>query len=67
MSFMPSGGVSADNLTDYLAIPAVPAVSGSWMVAENLLATGSWDEVTSRSTAAVTAARQTSGSSLTTV
>ncbi len=67
MSFMPSGGVNADNMTDYLAIPAVPAVSGSWMVAENLLATGRWDEVTSRSTAAVTAARQTRGSSLTTV
>ena len=67
MSFMPSGGVSADNLTDYLGIPAVPAVSGSWMVAENLLAAGRWDEVTSRSTAAVTAARQTRGSSLTTV
>ena len=67
MSFMPSGGVSADNLTDYLAIPAVPAVSGSWMVAENLLAEGRWDEVTRRSAAAVTAARQTRGSSLTSV
>ena len=67
MSFMPSGGVSADNLTDYLAIPAVPAVSGSWMVAESLLAEGRWDEVTRRSAAAVTAARQTRGSSLTSV
>jgi 2-dehydro-3-deoxyphosphogluconate aldolase/(4S)-4-hydroxy-2-oxoglutarate aldolase len=55
------------NMTDYLAIPAVPAVSGSWMVAENLLAAVRWDEVTSRSRAAVTAARQTRGSFLTPV
>jgi 2-dehydro-3-deoxyphosphogluconate aldolase/(4S)-4-hydroxy-2-oxoglutarate aldolase len=67
MSFMPSGGVNAENMTDYLVIPAVPAVSGSWMVAENLLGAGRWDEVTSRSTAAVAAARQTRGSSLTSV
>jgi hypothetical protein len=37
------------------------------MVAENLLAAGQWDEVTSRSTTAVTTARQARGSSLTTV
>jgi 2-dehydro-3-deoxyphosphogluconate aldolase/(4S)-4-hydroxy-2-oxoglutarate aldolase len=67
ITFMPSGGVNADNMTDYLAIGAVPAVSGSWMVAENLLAAGRWDEVTSRSTAAMTGARQTRGSSLASV
>jgi 2-dehydro-3-deoxyphosphogluconate aldolase/(4S)-4-hydroxy-2-oxoglutarate aldolase len=56
MSFMPSGGVNAANLTDYLAIPAVPAVSGSWMVDPDLLARGRWDEVTTRSAAAIKAA-----------
>ena len=49
MSFMPSGGVNADNMADYLAIPAVPAVSGSWMVDPALLRAGRWDEVTARS------------------
>ena len=67
MSFMPSGGVNADNMTDYLDIPAVPAVSGSWMVAENLLAAGRWDEVTSRSAVAVSVARQNRNTSQTTV
>ncbi|SDO34314.1 2-dehydro-3-deoxyphosphogluconate aldolase / (4S)-4-hydroxy-2-oxoglutarate aldolase [Nakamurella panacisegetis] len=57
MTFMPSGGVSADNMADYLAIPAVPAVSGSWMVDPGLLAEGRWDEVTARSAAAIRAAR----------
>ncbi len=56
MSFMPSGGVNADNMADYLAIPAVPAVSGSWMVDPVLLAQGRWGEVTARSAAAITAA-----------
>jgi 2-dehydro-3-deoxyphosphogluconate aldolase/(4S)-4-hydroxy-2-oxoglutarate aldolase len=53
MSFMPSGGVNADNLIDYLAISAVPAVSGSWMVDPALLRAGRWDEVTARSAAAI--------------
>jgi 2-dehydro-3-deoxyphosphogluconate aldolase/(4S)-4-hydroxy-2-oxoglutarate aldolase len=49
MSFMPSGGVSADTMADYLAVPAVPAVSGSWMVDRALLREGRWAEVTARS------------------
>ena len=53
MSFMPSGGVNADNMADYLAVPAVPAVSGSWMVEPALLRAKDWDEVTARSAAAV--------------
>ncbi len=54
--FLPSGGVGPDNLRDYLALPAVPAVSGSWMVAPELLAEGRFDEVTRRCAAAVAAA-----------
>lgn len=58
MTFMPSGGVNPGNMTDYLAIPAVPAVSGSWMVEPDLLADGWWDEVTARSAAARTTCSQ---------
>ena len=52
----------AEGLTmaDYLAVPAVPAVSRSWMVDPALLRAGAWDEVTARSAHAValaTAAR----------
>jgi len=60
VSFMPSGGVSAQNMTDYLSIPAVPAVSGSWMVDPALLADKRWDEVTARSAAAIRTAGQVS-------
>jgi 2-dehydro-3-deoxyphosphogluconate aldolase/(4S)-4-hydroxy-2-oxoglutarate aldolase len=51
--FMPSGGVSVATMADYLAVPAVPSVSGSWMVEPVLLRDGRWDEVTRRSAEAV--------------
>ncbi|MGB5739185.1 MAG: bifunctional 4-hydroxy-2-oxoglutarate aldolase/2-dehydro-3-deoxy-phosphogluconate aldolase, partial [Woeseia sp.] len=31
MRFMPTGGITPDNLADYLAIPAVLACGGSWL------------------------------------
>jgi 2-dehydro-3-deoxyphosphogluconate aldolase / (4S)-4-hydroxy-2-oxoglutarate aldolase len=58
IAFMPSGGVKPDNVADYLAVPAVPAVSGSWMVEPVLLREGRWDEVTTRSSAAIALARK---------
>jgi 2-dehydro-3-deoxyphosphogluconate aldolase/(4S)-4-hydroxy-2-oxoglutarate aldolase len=53
--FIPTGGVSTANLASYLAHPAVLAVGGTWMVAPDLLAAGQWDEVRSRTRAAVAA------------
>jgi 2-dehydro-3-deoxyphosphogluconate aldolase/(4S)-4-hydroxy-2-oxoglutarate aldolase len=44
--FIPTGGVNTSNLPDYLALDAVFAVGGTWMVAPDLLAAGKWDEVT---------------------
>lgn len=54
--FIPTGGVNTDNLADYLGVPAVLAVGGTWMVAPDLLAAGDWAEVQRRTTAAVAAA-----------
>ncbi|MEH1098924.1 bifunctional 4-hydroxy-2-oxoglutarate aldolase/2-dehydro-3-deoxy-phosphogluconate aldolase [Micromonospora sp. CPCC 205561] len=55
--FIPTGGVNTGNLGDYLAVPAVLAVGGTWMVAPDLIAAGRWDEVAARTAAAVEAAR----------
>jgi 2-dehydro-3-deoxyphosphogluconate aldolase / (4S)-4-hydroxy-2-oxoglutarate aldolase len=57
ISFMPSGGVNPDTMTDYLALPSVPAISGSWMVEPALLRSGLWDEVTIRAADAMKRAR----------
>jgi 2-dehydro-3-deoxyphosphogluconate aldolase/(4S)-4-hydroxy-2-oxoglutarate aldolase len=38
--FVPTGGVGPGNLAQYLAIPAVAAVGGSWMVPRDLVSAG---------------------------
>ena len=43
--FIPSGGVNADNLGDFLAVPAVLACGGSWMCEPRLLRAGRFDEI----------------------
>ena len=45
VKFVPTGGIGAANLAEWLAHPAVIACGGSWLVAENLLAEGDWKEV----------------------
>ncbi len=55
--FIPTGGVTTANLAGYLAVPAVLAVGGTWMVAPDLLNAGDWAEVTRRAAAAAGAAR----------
>ncbi|GMA36596.1 bifunctional 4-hydroxy-2-oxoglutarate aldolase/2-dehydro-3-deoxy-phosphogluconate aldolase [Demequina litorisediminis] len=43
--FVPTGGVGPKNVRDYLAIPSVHAVGGSWMVPRELIASGDFDQV----------------------
>ena len=43
--FCPTGGVGPDNFREYLALPNVICVGGSWMVGSNLQATGDWQEI----------------------
>ncbi len=46
--FVPTGGINADDLADYLAIPSVVAVGGSFMVASAALADEDWEGITQR-------------------
>jgi 2-dehydro-3-deoxyphosphogluconate aldolase/(4S)-4-hydroxy-2-oxoglutarate aldolase len=43
--FVPTGGVDRVNLVDYLSLPSVIAVGGSWMVARDLIANARFDEI----------------------
>lgn len=45
MRFMPSGGVNAANVVDYLASPSIFAAGGSWMATRALIANGRFDEI----------------------
>ncbi len=53
LRFVPTGGVNADNLGDYLGLKPVLAVGGSWMVEKSLVTAGDWDEITRRTRDAV--------------
>ena len=46
LSFMPTGGVSAKNLQNYLSFPKIIACGGSWMVKDDLIRNGKFDEIT---------------------
>jgi len=56
--FIPTGGVSAANAAEYLALPSVAAVGGSWMVAASLVRDGDFAAVAELSAQAVTIAAQ---------
>lgn len=46
VGFVPTGGVSASNLADYLAVPNVVACGGSWLTPASQIAEGRFDEIT---------------------
>lgn len=58
VKFVPTGGITANSLASYLAIPAVHAVGGSWMVAKNLVKDGDFASITRLASVAVGIANQ---------
>ena len=46
LTFMPTGGINADNLLDYLKFNKIVACGGSFMVADQLVKEKKWDEIT---------------------
>jgi len=45
VEFMPTGGVSAENAADYLAIPEVLCCGGTWIAPKKSVEAGDWDAV----------------------
>ena len=45
MRFMPTGGINAGNVREYLENPKVIACGGSWMVKDALIKEGKFDEI----------------------
>ncbi len=46
LTFMPTGGINADNLLEYLKFNKIVACGGSFMVADQLVKEKKWDEIT---------------------
>ena len=46
LKFIPTGGVNAANLSEYLAAPFIAAVGGSWLCAKADIKAGNFDRIT---------------------
>ena len=55
--FVALGGITTANMAEYLRLPVVSAVGGSWIVEPRLVAAGDWTEITRRAREALDLAR----------
>ena len=53
--FCPTGGVNASNAAQYLTLPNVMCVGGTWMIESAALASGDWDAIRQRTAEALAA------------
>ena len=58
IKFIPTGGISAANLLDYLRFPKVLACGGSWMVKSDLISEGKFNEIKDLTKQAVELSKQ---------
>lgn len=56
VKFIPTGGITAATLPNYLALPHVAAIGGSWMAERKLVAEKSWEKITALTAEAIKAA-----------
>lgn len=61
MRFLPTGGINADNIREYLANPKVIACGGSWMVKSSLIEEGKFAEIRELTRQAVAAVKEQNG------
>ena len=59
--FIPTGGISAGNLRDYLDVPPVIACGGSWLTPSGAIAEGNYAEITRLAAEAVAIAARAEG------
>ena len=59
VKFIPTGGISAANLADYLSLPMVHACGGSFIVAKQMVTDGQFDEITALAKTAVSIVQST--------
>ncbi len=61
VKFMPTGGVTAANLADYLSSDLVACVGGTWIASKEAISAGKWDQIQQSCRAAVEAAARARG------
>ncbi len=63
VKFIPTGGINAASLPNYLAVPQVAAIGGSWMAERKLVSEKAWDKITSLTAEAMKVIAQASAKS----
>ena len=53
VKFIPTGGISMDNVQDYLSVPQVIAAGGTWLAKQDDIADGNWDAIAAKCKAVV--------------
>lgn len=61
VKFMPTGGINADNVKDYLSYDRILACGGSWMVKGSLVDEGKFDEIKKLTEEAVKLVKESRG------
>lgn len=59
--YIPLGGITAENLPEWLADPDVPAVGGSWLARKELIASESWEQISQLASVAADLVRRQRG------
>ena len=60
-NFMPTGGISAKNLKDYLGFKRIVACGGSWMVKGDMIEAGEFDKIREMTAEAVALVKEIRG------
>lgn len=58
LQFMPTGGVTTQNLREYLDLPAVLACGGSWLTPASVIGSGDYGRITTLAAEAVAIAQE---------
>jgi len=61
IGFNPTGGVTMDNLADWLALTEVRAVGGTWIATKADIAEGNWSLITKKARAAIARVKEVRG------
>lgn len=61
LKYVPLGGVNERNLGDYLSVPGVIAVGGSWIAKREMIREEHWDEITTNARNAMKIVEQNRG------
>lgn len=48
VQFCPTGGLNLDNMNDYLSLPIVSAIGGSWLATKQQIADKQWNVITAQ-------------------